>query len=197
LRDENEELTVQDVFGPKTVMIFPTDTVYGIGGNALEKSVTDRIYRVKQRSKEKPLTLHLFSVESVHQYVVDISERQKRIIDDLLPGPYTLILPASSQAPEVSVGTEKKVGIRVPGSDSFRELEDLIDYPLVGTSVNKSGEPPMTDFDRIVDKYGGLVDLFIKSEEQLNDQASTVLDISYNPPKVLRGTYPEGQSDRL
>lgn len=197
MKDRQDEITVEDVFGPETVMIFPTDTVYGIGGNALEKSVTDRIYRVKQRSKEKPLTLHLFSVERINQYVVDMTERQRRIIDDLLPGPYTIILPASSEAPEVSVGPEKRVGIRVPDSDSFRELEDMIDYPLVGTSVNKSGEPPMTDFDKIVDQYGGLVDLFIRSEEGLNNKSSTVLDISYNPPKVLRGTYPEGQSDRL
>ncbi len=195
MNKNNEELEADEVFGPETLMVFPTDTVYGIGGNAFEKSVIDRVYRVKQRSKDKPLTLHLFSVDEIDTYVADITEGQRELIEELLPGPYTLIMPASSEAPEVSIGPERKVGIRVPDSDTFRELEDMVDYPIVGTSVNKSGETPMNDFDRIVDKYGGLVDLFIEGEEKLGKVASTVLDVTYNPPKVLRGTYPKDDGE--
>ncbi|MFW6048754.1 MAG: L-threonylcarbamoyladenylate synthase [Candidatus Bipolaricaulota bacterium] len=187
----NDELEVNEVFGPETLMVFPTDTVYGIGGNGLEKSVIDRTYRVKQRSRDKPLTLHLFSVDEIEKYVADITEKQRMLIEELLPGPFTFIMPASPEAPEVSIGPEKKVGIRVPDSDTFRELQEMVDYPLVGTSVNKSGELPMCDFDRIVDKYGGLVDLFIEADEELGRKASTILDVTFDPPKVLRGTYPE------
>ncbi|MFW6104324.1 MAG: L-threonylcarbamoyladenylate synthase [Candidatus Bipolaricaulota bacterium] len=180
---------VKDLFGEETLMVFPTDTVYGLGGNGRKDSVTSRVYRVKQRSEEKPLTLHLFSVEDISNYVLDISERQRKLIEELLPGPYTLVLPANSNAPDVSVSREKKVGIRVPDSDSFQKLEENIDYPLVGTSVNKSGEPPMTDFDRIVEEFGGIVDLFIQSEEEMSNQSSTVLDLTFDPPQVLRGEF--------
>lgn len=196
MRRERDEVGIDDVFGPETLMVFPTDTVYGIGGNANEKSVIERIYRVKQRSKKKPLTLHLFSVDQIEEYGAEISDRQWEIINELLPGPYTIILPASARAPDVSVSQEKKVGIRVPDSDSFRELEDMLDYPLVGTSVNKSGETPMANFDEIVDQYGGLVDLFIESDKPLGRVASTVLDISFDRPRVLRGEYPKEAEER-
>lgn len=196
MRRERDEVGIDDVFGPETLMVFPTDTVYGIGGNANEKSVIERIYRVKQKSKKKPLTLHLFSVDQIEEYGAEISDRQWEIINELLPGPYTIILPASARAPDVSVSQEKKVGIRVPDSDSFRELEDMLDYPLVGTSVNKSGETPMANFDEIVDQYGGLVDLFIESDKPLGRVASTVLDISFDRPRVLRGEYPKEAEER-
>ncbi len=180
---------IGEAFQEDTLMVFPTDTVYGLGGNARDESVVSRIYRVKQRSEDKPLTLHLFSRAEISKYVPDISERQQNLIEGFFPGPYTVILPANSNAPEVSVSREKKVGIRVPDSDSFRDLKKNIDFPLVGTSVNKSGEPPMTDFDRIVDEFGGLVDLFIEAEEEMSGESSTVLDLTFEPPKVLRGDF--------
>ncbi len=186
----DDQKDVEDLFDEETLMVFPTDTVYGLGGNAREESVTSRVYRVKQRSTEKPLTLHLFSTDDIPKYTVDLSEKQQEIIESLLPGPYTLVLPANSTAPDVSVSREKKVGIRVPDSDSFRELEQNVDFPIVGTSVNKSGEPPMTDFDRIVEEFGGIVDLFIQSEEEMSHESSTVLDLTFDPPKALRGEFP-------
>lgn len=189
LSNIDEQTDVGDVFQEDTLMVFPTDTVYGLGGNARDESVVSRIYRVKQRSEDKPLTLHLFSTNDISKYALDISEKQKSLIDRLLPGPYTIILPANADAPEVSVSREKKVGIRVPDSNSFRHLEENVDFPLVGTSVNKSGEPPMTDFEKIVQEFGGIVDLFIESEEELSGESSTVLDLTYDPPKVIRGSF--------
>ncbi len=185
-----EDKEVEELFDEETLMIFPTDTVYGLGGNANDESVTSRVYRVKQRSTEKPLTLHLFSTDEISQYTLDLSEKQQAIIEKLLPGPYTLILPANSETPEVSVSRERKVGVRVPDSDSFRALEGNVNFPLVGTSVNKSGEPPMTDFDRIVEEFGGIVDLFIQSEDEMSHEPSTVLDLTFDPPKALRGELP-------
>ncbi|MCF7890709.1 threonylcarbamoyl-AMP synthase [Candidatus Bipolaricaulota bacterium] len=187
--DIDDSPDIGEAFKEDTLMVFPTDTVYGLGGNARDESVVSRIYRVKQRSEDKPLTLHLFSREDVYRYVPDISERQKTLLEKLLPGPYTVILPANSNAPEASVSREKKVGIRVPDSESFRGLAENIDFPLVGTSVNKAGEPPMTDFDRIVNEFGGLVDLFIEAEEEMSGKSSTVLDLTFDPPKVLRGDF--------
>ncbi len=191
MSDMKNKSDMDEVFTEETLMVFPTDTVYGLGGNGKESSVVSRIYRVKQRSTEKPLSLHLFSKKEIDQYVTDLSDRQRDLIDRLLPGPYTVILPANSNAPEVSVSREKKVGIRVPDSSSFQALGDEINYPLVGSSVNKSGTPPMTDFDRIVREFGGIVDLFIESdeEEEMSGESSTVLDLTFDPPKVLRGDF--------
>ena len=188
---ENTELPeVEEVFGPETVMIFPTDTVYGLGGNGRSDKVVSRIYRIKQRSRKKPLSLHLFSIDEISNYTAELVDRQKDLISELLPGPYTLILPAGPDAPASSVSEERKVGIRVPDCPSFLELSDHINYPLVGTSVNKSGDEPLTDFEEIVEKFGGLVDLFIEAQEEIENKPSTVLDITFDPPKVLRGSHP-------
>lgn len=192
-----EDKEVEELFNEETLMIFPTDTVYGLGGNAKEESVISRVYRVKQRSTEKPLTLHLFSIDDVSKYTLDLSNKQWGIIEKLLPGPYTLVLPANAEAPDVSVSRERKVGIRVPDSDSFRALEENVNFPLVGTSVNKSGDPLMTDFDRIVEEFGGIVDLFIQSEDEMSHEPSTVLDLTFDPPKALRGEFPSEELEGM
>lgn len=189
----NSNLTEKDadeLFNSDVLMVFPTDTLYGLGGNASNEEVVERIYRIKRREKTKPLSLHLFSIEDIGQYTNDLSSWQKEMINDLLPGPYTLILPAGTEAPPCAVSQEQKVGIRVPDSPTFRQLEEQVSYPLAGTSVNRSGEPPMTDFDSIVDRYGGRVELFIQSQEPMEQKSSTVLDLSQHPPQTLRGEYP-------
>lgn len=189
MEKENPE-ELEELLTPEKLIVFPTDTVYGLGGDGRNKDLMDKIYRLKRRSKEKPLSLHLFSKEEVYKYVLEPSSRQKELIEELLPGSYTLILPASSEAPRVSVGKGEKVGLRVPDCRSFAKLSPYIDFPLVGTSVNKSGEPPLNDIDDIVETYGGLVDVFIEAEGEMEGSSSTVLDLTFEPPKVLRGTYP-------
>lgn len=182
--------SLEELLSREKLMVFPTDTVYGLGGNGLNKDLMDKIYRLKRRREEKPLSLHLFSIEGVYKYTSDLTDEQKELIEELLPGPYTLILPAGTEAPRVSVGKSEKVGVRVPDCSKFLELGTYIDFPLVGTSVNKSGEPPMNDLDSIVETYGGLVDVFVEAEEEMEEEPSTILDLSFQPPKVLRGPYP-------
>ena len=191
---ENTDMSEEELYGPDRLIVFPTDTLYGLGGNGFSEKVVNKIYRIKRRSREKPLALHLFDKAEIKKYTAELTERQERLIDELLPGPYTLILPAGPDAPSCSVSGERKVGIRVPDSETFKGLSDKFNYPLVGTSVNKSGQPPITDFEEIVDRYGGLVDLFIESKDNIKNEPSTVLDLSYDPPKVLRGEYPRNQN---
>ena len=187
--EENDE-ELKKLITPEKLIVFPTDTIYGLGGNGRNKKLMDKIYGLKRRSRDKPLSLHLFSVEQIYEYTIELSSRQKELIEKLLPGPYTIILPPSPEAPEVSVGKSGKVGVRVPDCRVFRKLKSYVDFPLVGTSVNKSGEPPLKDIDKIVQIYGGLVDIFIEAEDEMEEEPSTVLDLTFQPPKVLRGPYP-------
>lgn len=172
------------------LIIFPTDTVYGLGCDAFNESALQKIYALKGRDPQRPLSTHLSSVSEIERYCTPLTLRQRKWIELLLPGPFTLILKASQKAPKASVNSENKVGLRVPDSDSFRFIADAANVPLVGTSVNRTGEPALTNMEQIIEQFSDLVDLIIETDEPLSEQSSTVIDLTNSNPKVLRGTLP-------
>jgi L-threonylcarbamoyladenylate synthase len=172
------------------LLIFPTDTIYGLGCHAFNESALQRIYRLKGRDPQRPLSTHLCSVSEIERFCEPLTGKQRGWITQLLPGPYTVILKASKQAPKASVNPDGKVGLRVPNNRTFRMLSESARVPLVGTSVNRSGEPALTDIEQIVEQFSDLVDLIISTDEPMSYQSSTVIDLSESTPKVLRGALP-------
>jgi len=168
-------------------LVFPTETVYGIGGNPWDETVLERVREAKGRSPESPFTLHLPSIASIDRYAHP-SPAARRAIDRLLPGPYTLLLPASESAPRSAVLGET-VGVRVPNHPFFLDTVAQLDRPLFGTSVNRSGEPPLCRIDEIIDRFGW-VDLIV--EGVTGGEASTILDLTVDPPKLVLGALPQG-----
>jgi L-threonylcarbamoyladenylate synthase len=167
-------------------LIFPTDTVYGIGGNPWDERTLARVRTLKGRPVDRPFTLHLPRVTDVDHYA-RLDGRLRARIARLLPGPFTCLLPASAVAPPSSV-QRATVGIRVPDHVFFRSVVARLERPLFGTSVNVSGEPPMVDVDEIIDRFGE-VDLIVTGPVGL--APSTILDLTVDPPRALRGTLPE------
>ncbi|MBI1744842.1 threonylcarbamoyl-AMP synthase [Candidatus Acetothermia bacterium] len=172
------------------LIIFPTDTVYGFGCDAFNEKALQKIYELKGRDPQRPLSTHLRSVSEIERYCEPLTAKQRYWLDQLLPGPYTVILKASKQAPKASVSPDGKVGLRVPDSRSFQLLAEAAGVPLVGTSVNRSGQPVFTDIEEIISQFGDLVDLIIVTNKPMSSQSSTVLDLTGSTPKVLRGTLP-------
>ncbi len=171
------------------LLVFPTETVYGLGCAAQNQKAIERLYRLKGRERGKPLALHLGSVEELFRYAI-VGERERRWIDRLLPGPYTLVLRASEAAPPVAV-SGGKVGIRVPRSQAFRLLAAAAGKPLAGTSANRRGEPPVVAPREAIDRFADQVELIIIADEPSSGQSSAVLDLTEDPPRVLRGELPE------
>lgn len=169
------------------VIIFPTDTVYGLGGDAFNPKVIEAIYQLKGRAPDKPLSLHLGSVPEIEEYCRPLTAKQKRAIERLLPGPFTLLLWASPNAPKASVSVDGKLGVRLPKSESFEIIYRRARTPLVGTSVNPSGEPPLTDITEIIEKFWDKVDLILSTDEPMTRQSSAVIDLTRDPPTLLRG----------
>jgi len=172
------------------VIIFPTDTIYGLGGDAFNEAVIKRIYEIKGRSSEKPFSLHLGGLEETKKYCRNLTAKQELYLKKLLPGPFTVILQASPTAPKASVNEEGKLGLRVPDSESFRLIYEQVKIPLVGTSVNRSGQPPLTDINAIIRDFAAKVDLIITTEEKMTQQSSAVIDLTVDPPVALRGELP-------
>lgn len=167
-------------------LVFPTDTIYGIGGNPWDKRSLDRVRSLKDRSPDQPFALLLPTREAVERYA-GLDARIRRAVDRLLPGPYTLLLPVAPGAPPASTlgGT---IGIRVPDHPFFAETLAGLDRPLFGTSVNRHGEAPLLDVDRIIDRFAA-VDLIVTGP--IGTDPSTILDLTQTPPQLIRGELSE------
>ena len=169
-------------------LIFPTDTVYGIGGSPWDERALVLVRRLKGREKSQPFTLHLPSVEAIERFAL-LNTEMRQVLGAFLPGPITFILPAREDAPPASV-LEGKVGIRVPSNPFFQSVMLRLDRPLFGTSVNRSGEAPLASIDMMIEQFS-VVDLLIEGETETG-VPSAIVDLTSNPPRALRGELPEG-----
>lgn len=187
----SEQEQIREVVQSGGLLIFPTDTIYGLGCDAFREEAIQQICRFKGRVPERPFSVHLSSVEAIEKLAM-LTERQGLLMRKLLPGPYTVVLKASDNAPASCVSVEGKIGLRVPASRSFRLVHEAAGRPLVGTSVNRSGEPPLLHIEHILEQFSDKVDLIITTNEPMTQESSSVIDITFDPPHVLRGSLPEG-----
>jgi len=164
-------------------LIFPTDTVYGIGGNPWDERTLNHVRRLKERKPDQPFTLHLCAVSDIAKYAL-CDRAVMRQIERLLPGPYTLLLPATASAP-ASATLDGKIGIRVPDHPFFGSV---LKRPVFATSVNRHNAPPLNDVGEIIESFSE-VDLIVTGP--VAGVASAVLDLTEVPYRVVRGTLPD------
>jgi len=167
------------------ILVFPTDTVYGIGGNPWDDVALDKVRRLKERRADQPFTLHLGSPAAVGTFAA-LNEQQRTSVRSLLPGPYTLLLPAQAAAPASAV-QGGVVGIRVPDHPFFARVMAPIGRPLFGTSVNPHGFPPLSSVDEIIDRFPS-VDFVLTGP--VGGRPSDIVDLTAVPPRAVRGTLP-------
>ena len=119
------------------VVLYPTDTVYGLGANIFDNSAVKRVFKIKQRSLLKPLSILISDVEAI-DLVAKVSLSQKEVINNYLPGPYTFILKKNPVVPRVVTSGSSYVGVRVPDNDIARSLASI--FPITTTSANVSDD---------------------------------------------------------
>lgn len=161
------------------IAIFPTDTLYGIACDPNSQAAVDRIYELKGRSPVKPSAVMFFSVERLLTAMPELTPAARRLIEQLLPGPYTLVVrnPGHRFAP-ASVGDPEKLGIRVPNLEAGAAAAlAQMPLPVMQTSANPSGAPDATDLEEIDPAIRAGVDLELDGGPLLGN-ASTVADIS-------------------
>ena len=173
-------------------IIFPTDTIYGIGGNPWDERTLQRVRTLKNRSADQPFTLHLPSVDAIRRYA-QVEDKQWTTLRQLLPGPYTVLLPALPATPSSST-LRGSVGIRVPKHPFFSNVIFELDRPLFGTSINRHGEPPLADINEIIDRFAS-VDLILVGP--VSGTASSIIDLTVDPPRAVRGSLPEALRSSL
>lgn len=167
------------------VFIFPTDTIYGLGGNPWDDGAIAKVRALKGRATDQPFTLHLATTAEIDRYA-EIPASTRAAVLQLLPGPYTLLLAARPAAPACSVlGT--KVGIRVPRHPFFAHVVEPLGRALFGTSVNAHGEPPLAAFDDMIDGFPSIDLAFVGD---VSGSPSDIIDLTAVPPRAVRGRLP-------
>ena len=165
------------------VIIFPTDTVYGIGASVFDKEGMDRIYKIKNRPYSKPLAVLCANLEQIDD-ICYLTSDAKKLIERFLPGPLTLILKSKENVCK-TFGHET-IGVRIP---KYNLALDILNEegPFATTSVNESGKPSLNDYLEIKKDYSSLVDkIYEPTGEATSSLASTVVDMTQGKPKVLR-----------
>lgn len=164
------------------VIIFPTDTVYGIGTPIYDLEGIDRIYDIKKRDRSKPLACLCSDLNQI-KAIAYVNDLAIKLIDKYLPGPLTLIL-KSKDIVRDSIGYET-IGVRIPNHEiALSILRE--NGPMLTTSVNESGSAPINEYDEIVLKYSDLVDEIYMTNSESSNISSTVILCMDDTIKVLR-----------
>lgn len=164
---------------------FPTETVYGLGANALDEEAVKKIFIAKGRPQDNPLIVHVCS-KDISELVKEVPEIAQRMIDKFWPGPLTIILEKNDIIPNITSANLNTVGIRMPSSEIALKLIELSKRPIAAPSANISGRPSPTEVERCVEDLSGKVNYIIGGESSDIGVESTIIDCTVNPPLVLR-----------
>ena len=168
------------------LVAFPTETVYGLGANALDEEAARKIYEAKGRPSDNPLIAHVSAMEEVYPLVSQVSEKAKKLMDAFWPGPMTLIFPKSDLVPYGTTGGLDTVAVRMPSDPVANRLIALAGVPVAAPSANTSGRPSPTTAQHVLQDMDGRIDMIIDGGPVGIGVESTIVDVSVETPTVLR-----------
>ncbi|WP_160687222.1 L-threonylcarbamoyladenylate synthase [Clostridium sp. C2-6-12] len=166
-------------------VVFPTETVYGLGADGLNSEAVKKIFEAKGRPQDNPLIIHVAS-KNVELYAKEVPESAEKLMDKFWPGPLTIILRKKDIIPNVTSANLDSIGIRMPDDLIARKLIEFSDTTIAAPSANISGRPSPTDFQRCIEDLEGKVDCIIGGEQSHIGVESTIVDCTLDPPMVLR-----------
>lgn len=184
--DKQKLLEAAKILQSGGVVAFPTETVYGLGGNALDEKAVEKIFTAKGRPSDNPLIVHLSKFEDINKLCDDIPAVTKILADRFWPGPLTMIVPRSLQVPDIVTAGLDTVAIRIPSHPIANTLIELAGLPIAAPSANLSGKPSPTNEEHVIEDLMGRVDAIVCGGYTKVGVESTVLDITSNPPMILR-----------
>lgn len=171
------------------LVAIPTETVYGLGGDALNKASSQKIYAAKGRPSDNPLIVHVADMDSVERIVTVISEEARRVAEAFWPGPLTMIFPKAENVPYETTGGLDTVAVRMPSHPVARKVIMYAGGYVAAPSANTSGKPSPTLAKYVMEDMDGKIDMVIDGGEGDIGLESTILDMTVSPPQILRPGY--------
>lgn len=181
--DDSGINSAYDIIQKGGIVVFPTDTVYGIGCDPRNQDAVNKIYKIKGREKIKHLPVLAYSKRDIEN-IVFLDETSKKIADKFWPGPVTLILKVKDKKIEETLGLKGKIAVRVPNNPCVLALLEKCRL-LVGTSANFSGQPSFGDSKELTSKFSGY-DVLLDGGQITNSCESTIVEVVDNELKIVR-----------
>ena len=173
-----------DVLRNGGLVIYPTDSVYGLGCDLFDKKAVERIYQIKGNDKRKLLSFICPDLKGIAEYAY-VSNPAYKIMRHLLPGPYTFILTATKQVPRILLENRKTVGIRVPDNATCHALLSEFGTPIISTSACLPDQDYLSDPDKLAETFARSVDLFLDAGSG-GLEPSTIVDLTQEEPILVR-----------
>ncbi|HQP41068.1 MAG TPA: L-threonylcarbamoyladenylate synthase [Smithella sp.] len=168
------------------IIAYPTETFYGLGVDATHEEATGKIFAVKGRNFKNPVSLIIAKPEDINMLVTDVPETAKKLIDAFWPGALTIVFQASDTvSPLLTAGTGK-IGLRVSSHPIALKIVQNMKKPLTATSANLSGAPECSTASEVAGQIGGKIDAILDGGKTPGGASSTLIDVTLNPPVVLR-----------
>jgi len=184
--DQSHLIRCGEIIKKGGTVAFPTETVYGLGANALDPQAIKKIFEAKGRPSDNPLIVHVASIKDIEPLVLEIPELAKRVMESFWPGPLTILFKKSPLVPyEITAGLPT-VAIRIPSHPIARGLIAAAGVPIAAPSANLSGKPSPTTAAHVVEDLMGKVDAIIAGGNCEVGLESTVLDLAGEIPMILR-----------
>lgn len=168
------------------LVVFPTETVYGLAADALDEAAVQRVYDAKGRAETHALPVQIASVDQLSRVTSFVPEAAIALAGKFWPGPLTLVMPKSDSIPDAVTGGGPKIGVRIPDHPIALALLEELGSPIVATSANMHGRPPATGVGCAMRGFGNMLSVVLDGGKCAIGVPSTVIDVSVVPPKVLR-----------
>lgn len=182
--------TIKNIIANHGVIVYPTDTLYGIGGNFFSLQAMEKIDTLKNR-RDMPYSVIVSGLDMLHDLVDYVPEVFVIIYKKLLPGKFTFLFRVSKSIDPALVKGSDQIGIRIPNVPDILKIVEILNVPLISTSVNRSGEPPLNDPAVIVKQFsaadpGRGPSLLLDAGPLPDSKGSTILDLTQTPMKCIR-----------
>lgn len=184
--NKNDLLEAAQYIKEGKLVLFPTETVYGIGANGLDDNAVSKIFVAKNRAQDNPLILHISNINMLDRIADDLTDLERKIINDFFPGPLTIILKRKENIPNSVTAGLDTVGVRMPSNKIARDLIELSDTPIAAPSANISGKPSGTNIQDIFNELNDKVDYILDGGDTKIGLESTVIRIINNKIHILR-----------
>lgn len=168
------------------LVAFPTETVYGLGGDALNPASSEKIYKAKGRPSDNPLIVHIADKRDVYKIAARVSEKAEQLMDAFWPGPLTLIFEKSELVPEKTTGGLDTVAVRMPSDPIAAAFIRAAGGFVAAPSANVSGRPSTTTAAHVREDLSGRIEMILDGGQAVIGLESTIVDMSVEPPVILR-----------
>ena len=183
--DDKELIKAAECIRDGGVIAYPTETLYGLGADALNEEAVKKIFKAKGRPDNKAITV-ITASKDISSYVEEVTEEAQKLINEFWPGPLTLVLKKKDVIPEITSANLDTIGIRMTSNEIARKLVELSGTIITATSANISGGPSHDNIEGCIKDFNGKVNYIIGEEKKHIGIESTIVDCTVTPPVVLR-----------